>query len=254
MMMFDSFRMEARWGARVETPAALARSFLAMMDDVDPLHPCFHSWGWADQQELWESECEAGIYPFAEVRKNLIPAIERNAGTAGENIPDPFYGYLMTVAKNATSSDSITLSVSAGQGVNGGSTFRPFMNNASFSLGLEPEPSLVSYDLLKAIFLILSEKWEATWAEASPGSMPANGKGLPVNPAWMSYVSPRFAALMTPPPSAIVERRPNGGLFLAATRDVFEMANPAHMTVARDIEAALQPLNRIPNPNDAPYR
>ena len=84
--------------------------------------------------------------------------------------------------------------------------------------------------------------------------MPANVKALPVNPAWMSYVSPRFAPLMTLLPSAIVERRPNGGLFLAATRDIFEMANPTHMAVALEIEAALQPLNRIPNPNDAPYR
>jgi hypothetical protein len=70
----------------------------------------------------------------------------------------------------------------------------------------------------------------------------------------MNYVSPRFARLITPPPAGIVAVRPNGGLFLAATKETFDTRNPAHMAAARAIEAALQPLNSIPYPIDDPYR
>jgi hypothetical protein len=68
---------------------------------------------------------------------------------------------------------------------------------------------------------------------------------------WLNYVSPRFARLVTPPKTAIVDYRPNGGLLMAATDETFITANPKHLAVARDIEAALAPLNALPWPPDA---
>ena len=255
MMLSDAYWMTARWGARVEAPEILAERFLRCVDAIQPLHPLLDQWEWADIPKFLETEGAGGIYSFAEIRKKFIPAIERNAGTGDEGEPDPYYGYHLTVMKDGKSlGKSVALSASAGEGVAGGSWVSPFINDASFRLRPASDPSLVDYALLRSIFLLINETWEATWAEASPGDIDAYWTGFPVRCAWMSYVSPRFAPLMTPPASAIVEHRPNGGLFLAATRDVFETANPAHIAVAREIEAALQPLNLIPNPNDAPYR
>jgi hypothetical protein len=68
--------------------------------------------------------------------------------------------------------------------------------------------------------------------------------------AWISYVTPRFAALFTPPRSAIVERRPDGDLPMAAIDETFVAANPAHLSVAREIEAAVAPLNTPPWPHE----
>jgi len=51
----------------------------------------------------------------------------------------------------------------------------------------------------------------------------------------MNYVSPRFAPLITPPTTAIVEYQPNGGLFMAATDETFVASNPQHLAVAHDI-------------------
>ena len=44
----------------------------------------------------------------------------------------------------------------------------------------------------------------------------------------------------------MVERRPNGGLLMAATDATFDVDNPAHMAVARDIERAGAPLSGTP--------
>jgi hypothetical protein len=138
--------------------------------------------------------------------------------------------------------------------VNGGSPVSAFCNNyAKLDIGLEPDPALITFALWRAILLILVETWEATWAEASPEGIQSEWRGIPVRCAWMNYVSPRFAPLITPPPGAIVEYRPNGGLFLAATDELFQLGNPAHLARAREIEAALQPLNQLPYPIDDAY-
>ena len=67
----------------------------------------------------------------------------------------------------------------------------------------------------------------------------------------MSYVAPRFAPLITPPPSAIVERTAQGGLLMAATAETFRVDNPAHLAAARDILNALAPFEALPWPPDA---
>lgn len=244
-----SFWMQAQWGARVETPDALAERLLRTTAALQRLRAQFDDWDWGDAQEIWDTEGQGGAYPFVDVRAHLVHAIERNAGTGDEGTPDPFNGYLMAIK---TKSD-VGLTISASKGAKGGYAFTPFVNSAKFELPPRPVPSLLSFDLLRAVFLTVDEIWETTWAEASPPDVRPFWTGYPVRVAWMSYVSPHFASRMTPPASAVVEHRPNGGLFLAATRDVFETANPAHLAVAREIEAALQPLNRVPNPNDAPY-
>jgi hypothetical protein len=69
--------------------------------------------------------------------------------------------------------------------------------------------------------------------------------------AWMSYVAPRFAPLITPPPSSIHERTAQGGLLMSATQDTFRVDNPAHLAAAQDILKALAPFETLPWPPDA---
>ncbi|MGB6325808.1 MAG: hypothetical protein WBG11_08545 [Methylocella sp.] len=62
----------------------------------------------------------------------------------------------------------------------------------------------------------------------------------------MSYVSPRFAPLITPPPSAAAERTAQGGLLMSATEETFRVDNPAHLVAAHDILKALAPFEALP--------
>ncbi len=42
------------------------------------------------------------------------------------------------------------------------------------------------------------------------------------------------------------KQRSDGGVLMAATTELFDVGNPAHMVAARDIEQAVAPLSRMP--------
>lgn len=252
--MHDSYEILSSWGARVEAPEELAARFIKTIDALALVQPSFNDCEWIDAIVVRGPEPEAAAVPWQRARRDLARAIVRNMKSEDDGIPDPYCGYWLPAMANRHAADRfMSLAVSASKGERGGSPLFPFMNRADLESKPELDPSLRTFDVWRAMLLIIAETWEVTWAETTAPSLLNLKSGYPVRPAWMSYVSPHYAPLMTPPASAIVEHRPNGGLFLAATRDVFETANPTHLAVAREIEAALQPLNHVPNPNDAPY-
>ena len=255
-MMGSSYWVSADWGSRVETPTALAERFLGTIDTLRGLNPLLDRWSWGDRQELWETECESGSYPLDIIRPRMAHAIERNMGNGGDgDAPDPYYGYaLLSQTESTPPGSRVHLHGSAGARPTGGSGVTAWTNRMDFDVDAEPDGSLMTFAFWRSVVLLLAETWEATWVEASPNDIRTAWSGRTFRCAWMSYVSPRFAPLVTTPDDAIVERRPNGGLFMAATTDIFKTANPHHMAAARAIEAALQPLNRLKFPIDEPYR
>lgn len=254
MVIFRSFWLSAQWGARAEAPPALADRFLLTIDALRPLNPLLDTWIWCNVPEARASDLATGSYPLGQIRSCIVPQIEANVSRAEEGaLPDPDYGYLLLAMTDRTSTEgTASLSVGAGSGLSG--VAHAFKNHASFDIGPEPDPSLTTYAVLRAALLVIAETWEATWAEASPDDIRPEWSGHPFRCAWMSYLSPRLAPRVTPPASAIVEYRPNGGLFLAATNETFATANPKHLVVAREIEAALRPLNDLAFPTDDPYQ
>ena len=84
-----------------------------------------------------------------------------------------------------------------------------------------PDPAIIAYPAFKAALLALVESFDATYCSAYPLQiMDVWDPKRPLRIAWMSYVAPRFAPLITPPPTAIAERTPQGGLLLSATEDL----------------------------------
>ena len=69
----------------------------------------------------------------------------------------------------------------------------------------------------------------------------------------MAYLSPRAAKIIERPSGLIAEDRPNGGLFLAATDDIFDISNAAHLAAARQIERVLDIFNDPNVDNSMPY-
>lgn len=103
----------------------------------------------------------------------------------------------------------------------------------------------------------IAEAWDATWCAAYPRDLinlwpdPVVVGRPTFKMAWISYLSPRFAPLVTPPASAIVDHTAQGGIVMTATEDRFDVTNPAHLAAAREIEAAIAPVNALPWPPDA---
>ena len=259
MQLRRSYWMQAEWGSREETPAAIAGRFLRTIDGLCPLNPLLDDWSWGDYYELQKSEHESGVYLLADIRPRMAEAVARNMGNDGEDgpDPDPDCGYcLMSQTERTAPGGRVDLGGSAGARPGGGGLgVTPFTNRMEFDVGPEPDPSLMTYALWRAVLLLLAETWEASWVEAAPHDMSEHwGATGAFRAAWMSYLSPRLAPLVTPAPGVIVERRPNGGLFMAATDTMFETANPQHLAAAHAIAATLAPLNRLAYPIDVPYR
>ena len=212
-----------------------------------------------DYYELRETEHESGVYPLDVLRPRMADAVARNMGNAGRDgpDPDPYHGYwLMSQTERTAPGSRVSLGGSTGARPTGGSWVTAFTNSVDIEVGPEPDPSLLTYPLWRAVLLLLAETWEASWVRASPGDISTawSGGGGYFNCAWMSYVSPHFAPLVVPPLGIVAERRPNGGLFMAATTEMFRTADPRHLAAARAIEGALAAMKRLPYPIDDPYR
>jgi hypothetical protein len=120
----------------------------------------------------------------------------------------------------------------------------------------EDNAALITLPVFKPALLAIAAAWDATWCAAYPWDIlpfwAEPGPGQPhFQMAWITYLSPRFAPMVTPPRSAIVERTPQGGLIMISTEERFDVTNPGHLSVARAIEAALAPVNALPWPPEA---
>ena len=236
----DCFRIIGHWGRRRETPAALALRWIALVNRLQAIDPSLSTWfHWDDalgRPVTFEPTPEAQI---ARIRSAIGTTIDGRlvpeAGVQISNVsgPDP-------------RSRSLRISMFAGND----NIYHDNHAEISTDPFAIPDADIVSYRTFRIAILALAEVFDVTQAVASPDDLTDLGpSGRPKGSmplAWISYVAPRFAHLVTPPPRALVEQRPDGGLLMAATAETFRTDDPAHLAVARDIEAALAPFNALP--------
>lgn len=121
----------------------------------------------------------------------------------------------------------------------------------------EADPAILDFNVFKGALLAIAESFDTDEAIAFPSSVsrfwPDRSIVRPrLRLAWMTYVAARFAPLVSPPRTALVEHRPDGGLFMAATRERFSTDNPDHMRVAQEIVASAPTfLDVMPNEQGA---
>lgn len=220
-----SYCTSSFWGPRREPASALARRWLATVSELQALHPALAAW-------------------FKGVDGRGVPlTLEPKAIEAdiAENDKGDGYSFSAKSDISGRSPQLFELNMSAGS---------DWQNVVVFGTDYwsVPDPSVVTYQIFRAGLLIIADKFDVERSWAYPIKL-LDYRQRPSNPyppfhiAWISYCAPRIADLVQPPSTAIVERRPDGGLLMAATDETFDVDNPAHMAVARDIEAAVAPLN-----------
>ncbi|MGB6176613.1 MAG: Imm52 family immunity protein, partial [Methylocella sp.] len=106
----------------------------------------------------------------------------------------------------------------------------------------------ITYNIFKPALLAMADVWDpvccAAYSDALIDAVPG---GIYFHEAWIKYLCPWVASLVTPPPAPVsVEHLPNGGLLMSATTETFDVENPAHMAAARAIAAAIAPLTALP--------
>lgn len=241
-MTLSTYSVLGFWGPRRETSEALALRFNRVIDQLQFLHPAFGNW-------IWDGSNDDPV-ALAAVRDHLAEEIAAAVTCDDDGNPLPIFGFRFGVLNSLkTTSQSLNLSIHAGSWLKN----NYYSNTAEIETGfrVEPDPTIVTYQTFGCALIELAEAFEMTFCVALPEDLKEFWLPQKFRFGWINYVSPRFAPLIKPPQSAIVEYRPNGGLLMSATNETFVTANPQHLAVAREIEAALAPLNALPWPPDA---
>jgi hypothetical protein len=248
MSEFVGFVIQSYWGPRREAPAQLGQRYWKMLKTLELVNPAFGNWQFAGMMRFWQLPAGPG--------SALTRLISACVDTADDGDPTPINGYRFGASARAHPDTVVTLNVHAGFYAPN----PPFFANTA---GLQTAPlnernaAFVTSPIFKAALIAIAEAWDATWCAAYPWDIIALwpdqiAVGRPMfKMAWITYLSPRFAPMVTPPVSAIVEYTPQGGIVMTATEDRFDVTNAAHLAAAREIEKAIAPVNALPWPPDA---
>jgi len=238
-----AYHIHASWGPRTETPDVIAARFLVCVDRLKQVHPAYDDW--------ISDDVNGRSKKLNVLRSDLPAAIAAKVARADDGDPTPIYGYRASAINSMKRGPhSLSLKTKAGAWVTSGY----FCNSAEIGTGYQvvPEPTIIAYPAFKAALLALVESFDATYCSAYPVKiLNFADKTRHLRIGWMSYVAPRFASLITPPPSVIAERTAQGGLLMSATEETFRVDNPAHLAAAQDILRALAPFEALPWPPDA---
>jgi hypothetical protein len=250
-MKMVEYHIFSCWGPRPETPASIAQRFLTLIDRLAPIDPAFGNWICALYKHSVALR-DIQPVPLADIRNDMTAYVE-TCVVHDDYGPTPMCGYRVGAINSLDRNPrGLSIGVLAGQQYSSPHV-NLYINTARINTlyGETPDPAILSFSIFRPALLALVESFAATWCCAGPANVSFPTKdGMMSRVGWMSYVSPRFAPLITPPSTAVVEYRPDGGLFMAATRETFVGSNPDHMAVARDIKAAMAPLNALPWPPD----
>lgn len=239
-----SYAAVANWGPRQETPDALAARWIEMIERLQAVDPIFAHW--------YDGYGEGPYVAFDSRPAPLAQKISDNVGTDDDGTPQPLGGYQWCMQTSPACKRG-PFHFSAHMFAGKASFYDSNCVHVGTDYGLVPDSFVLTYKIFSGALLALAEAFGATRAYAYPENLsdlwPRSENWHPKLPlAWISYVAPRFAHLVKPPLAAFVERRSDGGLLMAATDETFVATNPAHMAVARDIEAAVAPFNAVPWP------
>ncbi len=244
----SAYQIMTYWGPRRESTAVLAPRMLRMLQGLADIDPLLADWQWVGKKRLVAmSELDV-----ATAERLLRSRIRRD--DAGEPISNG--GYSFYVHTHWCEPGRLTLQGSIGV-CTPSSLYDNHIDLDTSQLS-PPDESLLKYRIYKPALSFLATLWRANWASAFPldllDLLPKHERRFNARlyGGWITYLSPAWAAKITAPKSAIVERAPDGGLLMIATEETFRVDNPRHVAVAREIDAALAPLNALPwPPNDS---
>lgn len=248
-MTGEAFMVGGKWRPRPASTRDCAVRLARMLGGLAKLHPAFASW---NRKASTRGAANQPAWTVPPDISELTTVFEK--GRQFKDAPReawPEMGYRVSAWNGCDGPTGASLSVHAGTYA----TYSVYPNAVDLALNLADQDNadLICTPVLKPALLSIISAWEPDYGVVVCWDYYRRLFGErgwpPFRSGWMTYLAPRYASRITPPPTAIVEPVPGGGLLLLATAERFSMNNPAHLAVADAIQAALDPLQGILKPD-----
>lgn len=242
-MNAEGYKLEARWGPRAETAEACAARLARMLTGLAAVHPIFAHWNKKAYTRAGANKPFCAMPPRVEELTRLFEKGKNYKDEPREPMLD--LGYRVYAWNGLDDDRATSFTVKAGAYT----TSTAFPNRVSLGM---PSPQIGNEDLqsaalLKQVLLTVIAAWAPVWGGVQLWScmkrwIDAAGQLQHPWAGWMTYLSAPLAPRVAPPPGAIHEPVPGGGLLVLATEESFAMDNPAHLAALDAIQAALKPI------------
>ncbi len=231
--------IRGRWEARAETPEQLSARFLRMIDAFVEIDPIFSLWA-----------CDYRQPRILEMlRDRFAEEVAAKVAQDGSGTRYPQFGYRFG-AYTRDAPEGCSFIVECNAGATAETALPNDVTMATFGQP-NPDPNIVDYRLMRAALLAIVDAWEPVQAAAFSNQLFLRSpEANYFRNAWIQYLCPWLAEKITPPPTVLAEHLPNGGLLMSATTETFDVDNPAHLAAARDMAAAMAPLDQLPWPSE----
>lgn len=243
---------KAYWRPRAESTHDCAVRLARTLDGLSKAHSAFSCW---NRQAYSRAAAYKSAWTMPPDVDELTAVFEKGRQYKDRpRIPWPEMGYSVSAWNGRDRPYGATLSARPG----GYGPSRSLPNTVD--LGLKragpDNTDLICTAVLKPALLSVATAWEPDYAVVVPWTywpqVFGDGGYPTLRSGWMTYLAPKYAVRIIPPPSAIVEPVSNGGLLLLATEERFDMDNPAHLAAAAAVQKALEPLQEMipPTPQE----
>ena len=229
-MTNDRFEIFWSWAPRNETPEQIYDRMTSSIEALGAINPVFLSWNVIDMAQGFQSLLGG---------RSIARPATKNAAMGEPSAPA---GFMVLAAKDLMSWPDGMAMMCAGAG----RMTLPGMVGLTFKTEATQtaDPTIVAYSVFKLMMMKLVPIWNSTFAQAYTSSLREQLKGdYPFGASWMTYLSPSFSNI-DPPPGVSIEDTEDYGLLLSATEETFDVCNAKHMAAARELQMALEPLNR----------
>jgi hypothetical protein len=237
--------VEAYWRPRVESTHDCAVRLARMLERLAKVHSAFSHWNRQAYSRAAANNLAWGMPPDID---ELTTVFERGRQFKDRpRVPWPEMGYSVSAWNGIEGPYGTTLRIRPG----GFTPSRSFPNTVDLKVSRAgpDNTDLISTATLKPALLSVATAWEPDYAVVVPWTYWPHAfgdRGYPqLRSGWMTYLAPKYAVRVVPPPAAIVEPVPNGGMLLLATEEQFDMENPQHLAATEAIQAALEPLQEM---------
>jgi hypothetical protein len=237
--------IHAYWRPRAESAHECAVRLAWMLEGLVKAHPAFSQWNKQAYSRAAANKPAWGMPPDI----SEVTQVFENGRVHKDvpHVPWPGMGFHISAWNGHEPPYGASLRINAGASAD----LRSLPNTADLSLKrVGPDNAdLINAATLKPALLSVATAWEPDYAVVVPWTywphVFGDGGYPKLRSGWMTYLAPKYARRIVPPPAAIVEPVSDGGMLLLATEERFDMDNPAHLRVAGAVQEALTPLQEM---------